>query len=100
MYLNLAMAIFWWIIAAILFGARILGSPIKGMFPDSDLLFGVAATVFAAYKFVRWWSARVRQKAREAAAAQPPKKRPVERPVEYNPEFDFTRPDTPPDGRT
>ena len=97
MRINLMIGIFWLCAGATLLGARALGKPIKGVFPDSDLLFGVAALVFAAYKFARWWSARVRQKIREANAAEPPKKRPVERPpAEYHPEFDFTRNDSPP----
>jgi len=95
MYLNLVMAVIWLCVGVVLLGARAAGKPFTGVFPDSDILFGVVALVFAAYKFARWWSARVRQKAREAAA-QPPKKRPVGRPAEYHPEFDFTRNDSPP----
>lgn len=97
MYLNLVMAIIWLCVGATLLGARALGQPFPGMFPDSDLLFAAVALALAAYKFARWWSVRARRKARDAAAAQAPKKRPVERPpAEYHPEFDFTRPDSPP----
>ena len=100
MRVNLMMGIFWLCLGGTLLGAHALGKEIRGVHPDRGVFIGVFAMVLAAYNFVRWWAARVRQKAREAAAAQPPKKRPVERPAEYNPEFDFTGPDPPPnDGR-
>ena len=57
-------------------------------------IIGVVVVVLAAWNFARWWTGRVRQKARDTAV--PPRKRPLEKPpAEYHPEFDFTRPDPP-----
>ena len=95
MRVNLTMGIFWLCAGGTLLGARALDKAIQGVDPDRGMFIGVFAMVMAAYNFVRWWSARVRQKAREATAA-PPQKRPVEKPPpEYLPEFDFTRPEPP-----
>jgi hypothetical protein len=98
--MNMLMGIFWFCAGATLLGAQAIGKQIESVHPDRATFIGVFAMVLAAYNFVRWWAARTRRKARdaEAVAAGPPKKRLVEKapPAEYNPEFDFTRNDSPP----
>ncbi len=92
---NLFLGILWLCAGSCLLGAHVMGKEIAGMPPDRELLIAVVVLVLAAWNFARWWAARVRQKARNAAKP-PPRKRAVEKPpAEYHPEFDFTQPDPP-----
>jgi hypothetical protein len=96
MQLHLMMGIFWLIVGIAVAAANIFGTDVRGATSEIGRLFGMGGFVLAVYNFVRYWAARTRQKARDAAAAEPPRKRIIDQPpAEYNPELDFTQPDPP-----
>jgi hypothetical protein len=96
MRMNLMMGIFWLCVGIMVAVANLIGTDLRAVYSDGGRLVGGIAIVLAIYNFARWWAARTKQKAREAEAAVPPRKRQIEKPpTEYNPEFDFNQSEPP-----
>jgi hypothetical protein len=94
--LNLILAIFWFVLGIGSFGLSLRAEDPQSPAVQQQRLMAGLSGLLAFYNLVRWWLARLREKARLDLEALKEQRRRLSTPPVVDPAFDFS--DPPPEG--